>query len=213
MRLQKEHAVVILVFGLGCGGKTETASNGSREANASSGGSGGSSEISDASTSGSASAGSAGSSGHSSVSGSNGGTGDGLDAEVPDAFPVTCAQYTFALDPDAPANTCAITLADVACNSNADCTSYRPPGCGCIEPVYGVNTTYGVNVKGTALCPPPPCAPQTNADGGLYTCPVDASGPYTEDCQFVPGSQSVAVACVNHQCLTYAAGGGFAADR
>jgi hypothetical protein len=136
--------------------------------------------------------------GSGSDSGSAGGTGATLDAEIPDAFPVTCAEYTFALDPDATAGMCAFTPADVACNSNTDCTSYAKIGCGCFDPVYGVNTAN------TVKCFAPPCNAQLNADGGVYTCPSEASGLYTQDCQFVPDSQNVTVACVNHQCLTFA---------
>ena len=135
-------------------------------------------------------------------SGSDGGTGDTLDAKIPDAFPTTCAQFNFVLDPDAAANTCAFAPADVACNSNADCTSYVKLGCRCFAPVYGVN------IKNTVRCFAPPCAPQVNADGGFYMCPSDATGLYTQDCQFVPSMQSVAVACVKHQCLTFAAAPG-----
>lgn len=136
-----------------------------------------------------------------SASGSESGNEDGniLDAEVPDAFPATCTQYTFVLEPDAAANMCAFTPADVACNSNSDCTTYVKVGCGCFDPIYGVNT------KNTVKCFAPPCGAQLDADGGLYTCPSDVSGLYTQACQFVPDSLSVAVACINHQCLTYAA--------
>jgi hypothetical protein len=133
---------------------------------------------------------------------SGGGTGGILDAEIPDAFPATCTEYTFSLDPDAAADTCAFTPADVACNSNADCTTSVKVGCGCLDPVYGVNTTS------TARCVAPPCGVSLNADGGIYTCPADRSGLYTQDCQFVPDSLSVAVACVNNECITFAAAPG-----
>jgi hypothetical protein len=137
-----------------------------------------------------------GAAGSGSDSGSEGGTGDILDAEIPDAFPATCTEYTFSLD--AAADTCGFTPADVACNSNADCTTYVKIGCGCFDPVYGVNTTN------TVRCVAPPCGVPLNADGGIYTCPADTSGLYTQDCRFVPDSLSVAAVCVNHQCLTYA---------
>jgi hypothetical protein len=146
-----------------------------------------------------AESGSSSGSGSGAGSGSDFGTGDTLDADIPDAFPVTCAQYTFALDPDAAAEMCAFTPADVECNSTTDCTSYVKVGCGCFSPVYGVNN------KNTVKCFAPPCIGQISADGGIYTCPADTFGLYTQDCQFVADSQNVAVACVNHQCLTYAA--------
>jgi hypothetical protein len=131
---------------------------------------------------------------------SDGGLGDIVDAETPDAIPVTCAAFSFVLEPDAAANMCAFTPADVECNSNADCTTYvKNDGCGCFDPIYGVNT------KNTVRCYAPPCGVQLNPDGGIYMCPADASGLYTQDCEFVPDSLSVAVACVSHQCLTYAA--------
>jgi hypothetical protein len=136
-------------------------------------------------------------------SGVDGASGDMVDAGIPDPFPTTCAQFTFVLDPDAAANTCAFTPADVVCNSNADCTTYIDnSGCGCFDPIYGVNTAN------TVKCFAPPCAAPLSADGGVYTCPVDASGLYTQDCQFVPDSQNVTVACVKHQCLTLAAAPG-----
>jgi hypothetical protein len=102
-----------------------------------------------------------------------------------------CTEYTFSLNPDAAADTCSFTPADVTCNSNADCTTYVKIGCGCFDPVYGVNTTN------TVKCVAPPCSP-------MPACPANASGLYTQACQLVADSSSVAVACVNHQCLTYA---------
>jgi len=65
-----------------------------------------------------------------------------------------------------------------------------------------------VNIKNTVRCFAPPCAPQINADGGVYMCPSNAAGLYTQDCQLVPSMQSVTVACVKHQCLTFAAAPG-----
>jgi hypothetical protein len=87
----------------------------------------------------------------------------------------------------------------VACNSNADCTTYVDDShCDCFDPVYGVN------IKNTIKCFASPCAPLLDADGGIYTCPANTSGLYAQNCQFVPDSQSIAVACRNHQCFTYA---------
>ncbi len=132
----------------------------------------------------------------SSASGNDGGPRNIVDAETPDAFSASCALFAFVIDAHAAANTCSFTPADVACNSNADCTFYVQVGCGCFAPVYGVNTAN------TVKCFPPPCTPMLNVDGGLYTCPSNASGLYTQACQFVRDSLSVAVACVDHQCLT-----------
>lgn len=125
-------------------------------------------------------------------SGGDGGAGGTFDAEIPDAFPESCGQFKFALDPDAAPNTCAFTPADVACNTSTDCNSYGVNGCGCIEPLYGVNEAS------TAKCIPPPCPPPLNG------CRADASGYGTQDCKLAPDLQHVAVACVNHQCMTYA---------
>jgi hypothetical protein len=112
-----------------------------------------------------------------------------FDAPFPDAFPTSCpGQPDLALDPDAAPHTCAFTPADVACNTNADCTTHVVVACQCIDRVYGVNTAN------TLRCPPP-----------LNGCPSNASGYRTQDCQLVVKLQDIAVACVGHQCLTYAA--------
>jgi hypothetical protein len=127
-------------------------------------------------------------------SGSDGEAGATFDAEIPDALPTSCpGQPQLALDPDAAPHTCAFTPADVACNTNADCTTHVVVQCQCIDRVYGVNTAN------TIRCPPPPCPPPING------CPSNASGYRTQDCQVVVKLQDVAVACVGHQCLTYAA--------
>ncbi len=114
---------------------------------------------------------------------------DAPDLEIPDAFPASCSEATFRLTPDAGPRQCAFTPADVSCNTNADCVPYTVVGCGCFDLVYGVNKTS------TAQCFPPPCVP-LNQD-------CDASGLYTQDCQFV-GSRTPGAACVNHQCLSFA---------
>jgi hypothetical protein len=133
--------------------------------------------------------------------------GDSGMAEVPDAFPPSCNEFSFELEPDAAANTCAFTPADVACSTSADCVTQVMAGCGCFQPVYGVNK------MSTAVCIPPPCPALPT-----QTCLNDASAGYlTQDCQFVdsvqyagfpesPNETFAAVACVNHQCETYAAG-------
>jgi hypothetical protein len=129
--------------------------------------------------------------------------GDAGAYDVPDAFPASCPQFSFPLRLDAAADTCAFSPTDVACTTDSDCVAYPVVGCGCFDPIYGVNKT------GTERCIPPPCPPPTEA------CAPDASGLYlTQDCQFVDNSiytrtvvsgDIVKVACVNHQCETYAA--------
>ncbi len=127
--------------------------------------------------------------GSSSSGGPDSGTDASFDALTPDAF-ADCA-WSLVLDPDAAPNTCAVTPADVACNTNADCTSFVRNMCSCPVPIYGVNTAN------TVLCIPPPCVLLPPGDGGCQ-------GPYeTQDCKV---TQNVAVACVNHQCMTYAPG-------
>ena len=218
MRFRRVAAISTLVLapgalgGIACGGGIN--SSGAADASSESGGSSGSSGATGAGSSGSTgssggsgsgSGGASGSGGESSSGSSSSGgvfdgaaadalpkTGGAVDAAVPDAFPADCGEVTLVLRPDAAPNTCAFTPADVACNTGTDCNSYLVNGCGCIEPLYGVNTAS------TAKCEPPPCPPP------LGGCP--ASGFETQDCKVVTDSQHVAVACVNHQCMTYAVG-------
>src|ERR1700733_10019690 len=111
MRFRNDVPMVLLVFTLCCGGKSLSVSDGgsagvssgggaSSGVNASSGGSGGTSfpddagedalgELSDAETDGS----------------------DSDMADIPDAFPTSCGQHAFELEPDAAAHTCAFTPA------------------------------------------------------------------------------------------------------
>ena len=208
MDYRRELAVALIAFAVGCSGKTQVTSDGGGDDSSSSGGgsssSGGGSSGGDgidATVSGSGSGGSSGSSsGRASDSGADSGTGATLDAEisdayageVPDAFPASCGPNAFVLRPDAAANTCAFTPADVACNTNADCSTYTAVSCGCSDAVWGVNKTN------TVRCIPPPCPPPANG------CDPDASGLYTEDCQLVPFDQTVVAACVNHRCLSFA---------
>jgi hypothetical protein len=121
-----------------------------------------------------------------------------FDAEVPDAFPASCA---IALRPDAAPHTCAFTPADVFCNMDADCFAFEVVGC-CGSTVVGVNKTS------TASCPAPPCVPpdqDADCPGGWMTqdCRLVPNSPYA---RFVEGGATVAVACVDHQCMTYATG-------
>lgn len=119
-----------------------------------------------------------------------GGGDDGSSSS--DAFPASCGPNAFVLRPDAAPNTCAFTPADVACNTNADCSTYTPVSCGCSNAVWGVNKTN------TVRCIPPPCPPP------MTDCEPDASGLYTEDCQLVPFNHAVVAACVDHRCLSFA---------
>ena len=78
-----------------------------------------------------------------------------FDAEVPDAFPASCA---IALRPDAAPHTCAFTPADVSCNVDADCVAFEVVGC-CGSAVVGVNKTSTAQLSCTALR-----APEQDAD-------------------------------------------------
>jgi hypothetical protein len=187
MSYRRRLPTALLMVVLGCGGKTGGAAAGGDGSASSSGTSSAtSSGMTEQNSEGASSSGATSSGG--SGSGSEGGSAGNLDAEIPDAFPVSCAQFTFVLQPDAAPNTCAVSPADVACNTNSDCSTYVW-GCGCIEEVYGVNTSS------TVRCTWPPCPLCSSAD---------ASGYYTEDCKLVSELQNVAVACVNGQCMTYA---------
>jgi hypothetical protein len=215
MNFRRTAAIAALVFAPGalgwiaCGGGVN--SSGAADAGSESGSSSGSSGAGGAGSSGSSGTSSSGSGspvesggGSSSGSSSSGGgadaeaadalpeTGLAFDAAVPDAFPADCGVLTLMLRPDAAPNTCAFTPADVACDASDDCVPYTVPNCGCVDGVYGLNK------MGTVRCIAPPCPPP------LDGCSV--SGFETQDCQVVATQQHVAVACVNHQCMTYAVG-------
>ncbi len=113
----------------------------------------------------------------------------GGPSETSDA--ATCALFTFA-------NPCVPTPADVACNSNADCTLFEFPSCGCTSLVYGVN--HGALARLFPECAPPPCVV---ASPPPFPCVDAAVGLYTQDCELSPRSQNVLAACVDHQCRTY----------
>jgi hypothetical protein len=118
-------------------------------------------------------------------------SGDAFDGAIPDgAFPGSCDQFSFELTPDATPGTCAFTIADVTCNTTSDCMPYTREGCGCIEPVYGVNKAS------TANCPALPCSPPF--------VPCQTSGFGAQDCQVVPQASQVGVSCVAHVCRTFA---------
>jgi hypothetical protein len=113
----------------------------------------------------------------------------------PDA--ATCALFSCAVDCDV-ADPCAPTSTDVvACNSNADCTSFERPSCGCTSLVYGVNRAALARLY--SECPLPPCV-----EGPPPNPCVDAAvGLYTQDCELSPRGQIVLAACVDHQCRTF----------
>ena len=217
MRFRRVAAISTLVLapgalgGIACGGGIN--SSGAADASSESGGSSGSSGAGAGSSgssgsSGTSSSGSGGASGSgggsSSGSSSSGGgadadapdalpeTGGAVDAAVPDGLPADCGELTLMLRPDAAPNTCAFTPADVACDTSDNCFAYTMIGCGCIDGIYGLNKAE------TVRCIPPPCPPPING------CTV--SGFETQDCQVVATQQDVAVACVNHECVTYAVG-------
>jgi hypothetical protein len=100
------------------------------------------------------------------------------------------------LTSDAAPRTCAFTPADVACDSDSDCTVYQVVGCGCFDAVVGVNASS------TAQCLPPPCPPPMSNQCSPY-----GSGLTTQTCENVSQLSDVAVACVQHVCATYAAVG------
>jgi hypothetical protein len=111
------------------------------------------------------------------------------------AIPSSCPGYpSIPFEPDAAPDTCALTPADVACTETSDCVIYTLGTCGCVTPVYGVNRSSAVRC--VYNCPPPPPPPG---------CPSE--GRVTQTCQVVDDPTEVEVACVNGQCVTYAAGG------
>jgi hypothetical protein len=123
---------------------------------------------------------------------------DAFATDVPDAFPDDCAtafpvlaQYFAAGTP-----TCRLSPGNVACESTNDCVVYLIGLCSGIDAV-------GVNRDASLICasqncpmPPPPGSGVESSPGSIRT----------EDCRVVEGRQYVGVACVNNECLTYAAG-------
>jgi len=111
-----------------------------------------------------------------------------FDAAVPDAASCTS---TFGLDLDATPRWCELSPEDVACNAASDCTVLVVGGCPCGGYAYGTNAAS----PELPLCTTPACIPPPS--GG---CP----GYETEDCEFVPSTEEIGVACVAHTCLTFA---------
>jgi hypothetical protein len=102
-----------------------------------------------------------------------------------------CAATVVELVPDAAPGTCALTPADVACNTASDCKVLLRLDCSCYVPAVGVN------VNSTAACLPPPCPPPP-AGGGC-----EGGGYISQDCAMVGSSNLVGVGCVDHQCRTF----------
>jgi hypothetical protein len=86
---------------------------------------------------------------------------------------------------------------DVACNSNADCTSFERPSCGCTSLVYGVNRAALARLY--SECPLPPCVERPPPN----PCVDAAVGLHTQDCELSPRGRNVLAACVDHQCRTF----------
>ena len=210
MKYRRQLSTLLVVFAFGCGSDAQVVPAAGNDDASNIGSSsgvdatmGGSSSGGNDGAPGSESGDSASNIGADSASGNDGSPSDGspsdagiddaFDVEIPDAFPTSCAPIVFTLVPDAAPNTCAFTPASVACDANADCVPYPVIGCGCIDPVYGVNKTS------TVRCVPPPCAliPQS-CDGG--------SGYESQDCRLAPGYNDFSAACVNHQCLSFVTG-------
>jgi hypothetical protein len=117
------------------------------------------------------------------------------DASIPDAFPASCdGGFTLRLFPDASPHTCEFAPSGVACETRLDCSLFEIPSC-CWRAAVGVNKTN------TASCPAPPCVPP---QPGGPAC--DDTRIETDDCRSAPDVQHVAVACVDHKCMTYAIG-------
>jgi hypothetical protein len=133
--------------------------------------------------------------------GSEGDSGpDGVvDARVPDGFPANCVPFSPLRLPDASPDTCLVSAADLVCQTNEDCEPYFRRGCA----ICGVFSVIGLNKSNTVQCPAPPCAPPSQP-----VPPCVDSGFTTQSCQFVASYTDIAVACVNQQCMTYAASAG-----
>jgi hypothetical protein len=101
-----------------------------------------------------------------------------------------CAATAVDLVPDAAPGTCALTPADVACNTASDCKVLLRLDCDCYVPAVGVN------VGSTAECLPPPCPPPAGEG-------CESTGYIAQDCAMVGSSNLVSVGCVDHQCRTF----------
>jgi hypothetical protein len=119
---------------------------------------------------------------------------DAFVSEVPDAFPDDCVTALH-LVAAAGKHLCELSPGDVACESTNDCVvNLIPLCCG--------SDAVGANRDASFLCPPQNCPPPP-PPGPVNDCTPSVA---TEDCRVVAARQNVGVACVNHQCLTYAVG-------
>jgi hypothetical protein len=126
-------------------------------------------------------------------------SGAGPDAfvtEVPDAFPDDCATALPVLAEEYAATHCQLSPGNVACESTKDCVVELLPLC-CGSDAVGVNRDASLFCASPNGCLPPP------PGSGIAPCSPSVA---TEDCRVVAARQYVGVACVNNQCLTYAAG-------
>jgi hypothetical protein len=91
-----------------------------------------------------------------------------------------------------PPTACPLSLSDLACNTDSDCTIRTAPLCaGCMAQIYGVNRTT------SAMCGPRACPPQ---EGTCATFQYQA-----QDCQVVPKGQYIVVGkCVGGECFSFA---------
>jgi hypothetical protein len=121
------------------------------------------------------------------------------DARVSGTSPASCVPFAHLMLPDAAPGMCLVTPADVACEASDDCEPNYVRGCA----ICGVFSVYGLSKVNTLSCPPPPCAPPPQP-----VPPCVDSGFTTQDCRFVVSYEDIAVACVDGQCMTYAADAG-----
>lgn len=208
MTRERRLSILTLAIAIGCGGQSllEPQPHDGGPDSTSSDADGGSSGLAAGSSSGAATSGGSASGSSGGLVGVDAGSLDGaatdggladataLDAQVPDAFPESCDGWApLVIRADAAPNTCAFRPQDVWCDASTECVPYTLVRCSCFDSVYGVNK------ENTVRCPPPPCPPPQPpgcTTGGLVT----------QDCNIVTGSQQVAAACVDHQCMTYATG-------
>lgn len=122
-----------------------------------------------------------------------------LEAETPSAVPTMCVPFAPLRLPEAASEASLAAAASVACSTSTDCEPRYCRGCA----ICGVFPVVGLNKMHALSCVPPPCAPPPQP-----VPPCVDSGFTTQDCQFVATFQQIAVACVNQQCMTYAADAG-----
>jgi hypothetical protein len=132
----------------------------------------------------------------SSASGGVGASVGGTSSPVVDAGTVTEDATTDASPPPDTGCvgelTCSLTPADVACSSDADCTTFVLPSCGS-------SSVIGVNRQALAhsTCSHPPCVPpQSDAGAAPYFLQA-------QDCKEVSDVMFVSVRCVAQRCLTW----------